>query len=83
MPNAIGTKVNLTAFTADAADAGKLVDRLSVIATGQPLPTATRAEIIKAVSWWTVSTDKTNWQINRAKMAAYLVFATPSYQVQR
>lgn len=83
VPNAIGTKVNLTAFTADAADAGKLVDRLSVIATGQPLPTATRAEIIKAVSWWTVSTDKTNWQINRAKMAAYLVFATPSYQVQR
>ena len=54
-----------------------------MIATGQPLPTATRAEIIKAVSWWTVSTDKTNWQINRAKMAAYLVFATPSYQVQR
>ena len=83
VPNAIGTQVDLSKFSSDAADAGKLVDRLSVIATGQPLPAATREEIIKAVSWWTVSTDKTNWQINRAKMAAYLVFATPNFQVQR
>jgi hypothetical protein len=30
-----------------------------------------------------VSTDKKNWQINRAKTAAYLVFATPNFQVQR
>ncbi|MDL2338416.1 MAG: DUF1800 domain-containing protein [Pseudomonadota bacterium] len=83
VPNATGTKVDLMKFTADAVDAGKLVDRLSVITTGQPLPTSTRAEIIKAVSWWTVSTDKTNWQINRVKTAAYLVFATPNFQVQR
>ncbi len=83
VPNAIGTKVNLSAFTTDAADAGKLVDRLSVIATGQPLPATTRAEVIKAVAWWTVSTDQTNWQTNRVKTAAYLVFATPNFQVQR
>jgi uncharacterized protein (DUF1800 family) len=83
VPNATGTQVDLTKFTADAADAAKLVDRLSVITTGQALPTATRAEIIKAVSWWTVSTDKTSWQINRVKTAAYLVFATPNFQVQR
>ncbi len=83
VPNSTGTKVDLSRFTAAAADAGRLVDRLSVIATGQTLPVATRAEIITAVSWWTASTDRTNWQINRAKTAAYLVFATPNFQVQR
>ena len=83
VPNATGTKVDLSRFTADAADAGKLVDRLSLIATGQPLPAATRTEIIKAVSWWTAATDKTNWQSNRVKTAAYLVFATPNFQVER
>jgi hypothetical protein len=83
VPNATGTKVDLSRFSADAADAGKLVDRLSLIATGQPLPAATRTEIIKAVSWWTAATDKTNWQTNRVKTAAYLVFATPNFQVER
>jgi uncharacterized protein (DUF1800 family) len=83
VPNATGTKLDLSRFTNDAADAGKLVDRLSLIATGQPLPTATRTEIIKAVSWWTASTDKANWQANRVKTAAYLVFATPNFQVER
>lgn len=83
VPNATGTKIDLSRFTADAADAGKLVDRLSVIATGVPLPTATRTEIVKAVSWWTATTDKTNWQVNRVKTAAYLVFATPNFQVER
>jgi hypothetical protein len=83
VPNATGTKVDLSRFTADAADASKLVDRLSVIATGQALPAATRTEIIKAVSWWTATTDKTNWQSNRVKTAAYLVFATPNFQVER
>jgi len=83
VPNATGTKVDLSRFIADAADAGKLVDRLSLIATGQPLPASTRTEIIKAVSWWTATTDKTNWQPNRVKTAAYLVFATPNFQVER
>ena len=79
----VGTKVNLSAFTADAADAAKLVDRLSMLALGQALPAAARTEVIKAVSWWTASTDATNWQTNRVKAAAYLVFASPNYQVQR
>ena len=83
VPNATGTKIDLSRFTADATDAGKLVDRLSLIATGQPLPTVTRTEIVKAVSWWTASTDKANWQANRVKTAAYLVFATPNFQVER
>jgi uncharacterized protein (DUF1800 family) len=83
VPNAVGTWVNLTPFLADATDAAKLVDRISVIALGKPLPAAPRSEVIKAVSWWTSTTDKDNWQINRVRQAAYLVFASPNYQVQR
>ncbi len=83
VPAAIGTKVDPTAFIADAADAAKLVDRLSNLALGQPLPATPRAEVIKAVQWWTASTDATNWQRNRVRAAAYLVFASPQYQVQR
>jgi len=83
VPNAVGTKVNLSAFAADAADATKLVDRLSMLALGQALPSGPRAKVIAAVSWWTVNNDPANWKANRVKTAAYLVFASPNYQVLR
>jgi hypothetical protein len=83
VPNAIGTKVDFSAFTSDAADAGKLVDRLSALAIGQKLPTAAREKVIAATAWWTPERDAENWQKNRVKTAAYLVFASPNYQVQR
>ena len=83
VPGATGTKVNLAAFTADAADAAKLVDRLSMLALGAPLPAGPRAEVIKAVSWWTAQTDSANWQTNRVKTAAWLVYGSPQFQVQR
>ena len=80
---AVGTKVDLSAFLTDAADATKLVDRLSLLALGQPLPSVPRTKVIDAVAWWTSGTDATNWQINRVKTAAYLVFASPNFQVLR
>ncbi len=83
VPGAIGTKVDLTAFLADAPDAAKLVDRLSMLVLGEPLPSASRTQAINAVSWWTSTTEKTNWQLNRVKAAAYLVLASPQYQVPR
>ena len=83
VPNAVGTKVNLTAFTADAADATKLVDRLSMLALGQALPSGPRNKVIAAVAWWTVNNDPANWKANRVKTAAFLVFASPNYQVLR
>lgn len=82
VPNAVGTKVDLAAFVGDAVDAGKLVDRLSLLILGQPLPAASRTEVIRAVSTWNASTDR-DWQTWRVKTAAYLVFASPNYQVQR
>ena len=83
VPGAVGTKVDLSAFLTDAADATKLVDRLSLLALGQPLASVPRTKVIDAVAWWTSSTDATNWQINRVKTAAYLVFASPNFQVLR
>ena len=83
VPNAVGTKVDLTSFLADAPDAAKLVDRISLMVLGAPLPDASRTKTIEAVSWWTSSRDATNWQLNRVKAAAYLVFASPQYQVLR
>jgi hypothetical protein len=83
VPNAVGTKVDISAFTTDAADAAKLVDRLSVLAPGQALPAAPRDKLIAAVAWWTEQNDPTNWTTNRVKAAAYLVFGSPNYQVLR
>ena len=82
VPNAVGTKVDLSAFVGDAGDAGKLVDRMSSLVLGQPLPPIPRGEVIKAVSTWTSATDR-DWQTWRVKTAAYLLFASPNYQVQR
>ena len=84
IPRATGTRVDLSAFTADAADAAGLVDRLAGLALGAPLAAGpARDKVIEAVAWWTPVTDGTNWKINRVKAAAYLVFGSPTYQVQR
>jgi hypothetical protein len=83
VPNAVGTKVDLTAFMPDGDDPAKLVDRFSMLALGQALPAAPRQKVIDAVSWWTPATDATSWRTNRVRAAAYLVFASPNYQVQR
>jgi uncharacterized protein (DUF1800 family) len=82
VPNATGTKLNLASFEADAEDAGKLVDRLATIGTGTTLPATTRAEIIKAVSLYTPQWHST-WRNWRVRQAAYLVFGSPEYQIQR
>lgn len=83
VPNAVGTQVVLDSFDADAADAAKLVDRLSLLAHGEPLPDAARAKVLEAVQWWTDKTDAKTWQRNRVATAAYLVFAAPQFQIVR
>lgn len=83
VPGATGTGVTLDAFDADAADAAALVDRLSLLAHGEVLAAGPRAKVVDAVAWWTNKTDAKNWQRNRVKAAAYLVFAAPAYQIVR
>ncbi len=81
VPNALGTKVDLSAFAADTDDPAKLVDRLSALAVGGPLPAAARSQIVSAVAAFT-SANSTEWRAERVKQAAYLVFASPNFQVQ-
>jgi uncharacterized protein (DUF1800 family) len=83
VPGAIGTKVDLGTFVADAGDAGKLVDRVALLALGEPLPAAARNAVVSAVQAWTAQTDPANWQQRRVRTAAYLIFGSPLWQVQR
>lgn len=83
VPNAVGTRVVLDTFDTDAADAARLVDRLSLLAHGEPLPAGPRAKVLDAVQWWTDKTDAKTWQRNRVATAAFLVFAAPQFQIVR
>jgi len=83
VPNALGTRVNLSAFTADAADPARLVERLSLLALGEPLPQASRSAVIQAVSVYTQQSHGADHLVNRVRQAAYLIFASPQYQVAR
>lgn len=83
IPGATGTRIDLASFIAGAGDAGALVDRLSVLATGAPLPAASRQRVLGAVEGFTLQSAGTDWQTRRVQVAAYLVFASPWYQVIR
>ena len=83
VPNAVGTRVDLSAYHADAGDAAKLVDRLALVALGQPLQGVPRDKVIGATAYFTSSNSPTNWRDMRVRAAAYLVFASPQYQVLR
>jgi uncharacterized protein (DUF1800 family) len=83
VPNATGTKVRVDAFTGDAADAAKLVDRIANLALGAPLPATQRAAVIRAVEAWSASATGGDWATRRVQTAAYLIYASPNYQIQR
>ncbi|WP_240668468.1 MULTISPECIES: DUF1800 domain-containing protein [Piscinibacter] len=83
VPGAFGTSINTQPFEADADDPGKLVDRLSVLATGAALPAGTRNAIVTAVQAFTQANNGATWRTERVRQAVYLVFATPAFQVQR
>jgi uncharacterized protein (DUF1800 family) len=82
VPGATGTYINLEAFASDVDDASKLLDRFSALALGQALQGPAREAALKAVAWWTPETSR-DWRSYRLNTAAYLVFASPQYQVQR
>jgi uncharacterized protein (DUF1800 family) len=83
IPNAVGTRLKIDAFLGDAPDATKLVDRLSNLALGAPLPATQRSAVIRAVEVWNAQSDSQNWQARRVNTAAYLIFGSPNYQIQR
>lgn len=77
---AIGTHANLSAFEADAADAARLVTRLSNLLTGGRMTASARQTVTTAVAAWT-SAQSASWRTERVRTAAYLILASPTYQV--
>jgi hypothetical protein len=83
VPGALGTRVDFSAFLADASDPARLVDRLSLLALGAPLPTTARTAVVNAVAAYTQQSSGSDYLTNRVRQAAYLVFASPNYQIVR
>jgi hypothetical protein len=81
--NAVGTRVDLSGFVAEADDAERLVQRLERLALGQPLPAAARSQVLTAVRAFSASSDPDNWRTNRVRTAALLIFGSAHWQVQR
>mgnify|MGYP001764965099 CR=1 FL=1 len=81
MPTPAGTQVNLNDFTVDARNAAALVDRLSMLALGETLPSVSRTAVINAVNAF--SSNTADGRLNRVRQAAFLVFSSPQYQVVR
>jgi uncharacterized protein (DUF1800 family) len=83
IPGALGTRVSLDAFVADAADPAKLVDRMALLALGEVLPPAARQPVITAVTAESQQNSGSTWQRRRVAMAAYLIYGSPQYQVHK
>lgn len=88
VPRGIGTFARLQAFTADATDPARLVDRLALLNLGEVLPETERTAVINAVAAFGIPTSGTRQQIadaktNRVRQAAFLVLASPQYQLIR
>lgn len=89
VPEALGTSVNLQGFAADAHDPAVLVDRLSLLVLGEALPSVERNAVIEAVTAYPLPADGASAQsiaaarLNRVRQAAYMVMASPQYQLIR
>jgi uncharacterized protein (DUF1800 family) len=79
VPGALGTRVQLAAYQADASDPGLLVDRLSMLAYGDVMKADTRKLVVDAVA--AVGTQREGWAEERVKQAAFLIFGSPRWQV--
>ncbi len=83
IPGALGTRVRLDAFVPDASDPARLVDRIALMALGDVLPPAVRQPVIDAVAAESQQNSGNSWPTRRVAMAAYLIYGSPQYQVQR
>ena len=75
---ATGTQLDLSPYTAVAADAGTLADRINTYLLAGAMPSAMRSAIVTAVN-----AVPANDPTGRARTALYLAFSSPQYQVQR
>jgi len=78
VPGATGTQIDLSSYEADAADANALVSQFDANVLHHTMSATEAAGIVPAINA-IVATDS----LNRARGAAYLVFASPRYQITR
>ena len=83
VPGAVGTKLKYDAWVADASDAAKLVDRMSNLVLGQPLPGPARSKVIEAVEHYDDKNSPGDWRRQRVQRAGWLVMSSPQYQIIR
>jgi uncharacterized protein (DUF1800 family) len=83
VPGAVGTKLNYDAWITDAADAAKLVDRMSRLVLGELLAEPARAKVIEAVAHYNEQNSPGEWRKRRVQRAGWLVLSSPQYQIVR
>jgi hypothetical protein len=84
LADAKGTRLNTMQFEQYADNGATLVDRVSEMLVGGPLPAVARDLVVTAVNAIAVSNPLTAQQrADRARMAVYLIASSFHYQVQR
>ena len=84
IPNAVGTRLDLSQFAALAANPAAMVTRYSEVLTGGQLDPAAQAIVVNAVNQVAISATPTPAQLMaRAQMGAYLILSSFHFQVQR
>jgi uncharacterized protein (DUF1800 family) len=78
VPGATGTQIDLSAYESNAGDASTLIAQFNAAVLHHSLSTSEANAIAPAVN--AVPADD---PLNRARAAAYLVFASPRYQITR
>jgi hypothetical protein len=85
-----GTKLSYSAFETDAENIPKLVDRMDRLLTGGALGASGQAAVATALAeysardtWLTDASNQSTWQRERVKTAAYLIIASPHFQIQK
>jgi uncharacterized protein (DUF1800 family) len=84
IPNAVGTRLDYSQFTALATNPAAMVTRYSEVLTGGQLDPAAQAIVVNAVNQVVVSATPTAAQLMaRAQMGAFLILSSFHFQVQR
>ncbi len=84
IPNAVGTRLDLSQFAALATNPAAMVTRFSEVLMGGQLDPAAQTIVVNAVNQVAISATPTPAQLlARAQMGAYLILSSFHFQVQR
>jgi hypothetical protein len=87
IPNATGTKVDLSSLAKLADNSDTLVEKLNTMVFAGSLSGTEKSAMLEAVDAWDANNcqqkNSCDYLKERAKTAAYLSFASPQYHIQR